>query len=406
MRLSIVAFALVGCGGGLCDPEGVRAALAEAAPGDRVVLGSCTVAGDFVVPRGVTLTGDQSIVEGTITMQADSTLADLTVRTGAGTAVLVENVAPVVIERVELVGDVTEESDVPFDPSSGEWATHGLVATGVGHLELHDVTIRGFARFGALFVASTVEWRGGELDGNHGTGLMAASGVIDIEDLRIARTYATSGIVPSYAAVFRSGARVHTERTVLEDNEGYGILHDGADGGHVSLRAERTAEPAVWVQSTADFALAGEGTLLSESGLAGLVAIEVAELYVADVTVRDTRALTRISGTSEIEVGDGLHLVLASTERLRLERLALEDNERAGMLLESADGAIAADAIGAVMVSGDSNGAIAQSPTEIIPLGEWDASVERAGATAANDAAVVDRFAIVGAVAPMFLPGE
>jgi hypothetical protein len=399
----------VGCDGGLCDPDAVQRALEAAVPGDEVALGACTIEGSFDVPIGVTLSGqDGTTIAGSVSLDNDATLADLTVRAGVGTAVTAENVAQVTLERVVLVGPVTAESDVPIDPSADEWATHGIVATGVREVNLDDVTVRGFARFGALFVATNVTWTGGVIEGNHGTGMMAASGIISITDLRIAGTLATSGIVPSYAAVFRSGARVHTEDLVVEDNEGYGILHDAADGGHVSLRAERNAEPAVWVQSTDDFALAGEGTLLADNGLAGLVATDVTSLYVADVTVRGTLLRTRIVGTGDIEVGDGMHIVVASTADVRLERLALEDNARAGLLLESADGMISEDAIGPITVSagGDANGAVAQSTTAIIPIGEWGASIERSGAASANDASLIDRLSIVGAVAPMFLPGD
>jgi hypothetical protein len=51
------AWIAVGCGGpaGICD--GAEAALASAAPGDVVTLGSCEVAGPLHVPPGVTLEG-------------------------------------------------------------------------------------------------------------------------------------------------------------------------------------------------------------------------------------------------------------------------------------------------------------------------------------------------------------
>src|SRR5689334_20668012 len=51
---------------GICDAPGLTAALATAGPGDTIVIGSCTISGEFVVPAGVTVKGS-GIAASTVT---------------------------------------------------------------------------------------------------------------------------------------------------------------------------------------------------------------------------------------------------------------------------------------------------------------------------------------------------
>src|SRR5688500_10423409 len=98
MRSAWWMIALAGCGGGLCGRSAVESALADAARGDRVVLGACTVEGPLVVPGGGTAAGVQgTVVEGTVTMEMDAVLADLTVRVDRGSEVEARAVSHILI---------------------------------------------------------------------------------------------------------------------------------------------------------------------------------------------------------------------------------------------------------------------------------------------------------------------
>jgi hypothetical protein len=235
---------------------------------------------------------------------------------------------------------------------------------------------------------------------------MVVGGTLSLSDVEIRSTMASGGSVPAYGAVFRGGATIDTARLVLADNGGYGAIHDDTTAAHLDLIGERNAQPALWVQACPSFALSGAASRIADNGLGGIVAVDVASLQVRDAAITTTRTLTRLVGTDAIQVGDGIHLDLATTAGVRIADVRLTDNERAGMLVSTAEATVADTAIGAVEVSGASLGVVAQSDAAVITSGTWDSSVVRGGATIVNDAAFATRLDIVGAVAPMFFPAE
>lgn len=414
--LAIAVTALSGCMDP-CDPAALTAALEAAGPGTVVEAGACRYEVALTVPAGVTLRGagvDLTTIAGTgagsaISMEDGAVLRAVTVEVERGRAVDASGVAAVTLREVAIRGpvDASMAAALGPTPSDSETATHGLVLNGVGRAgspaQLSDVDVRGFARFGALFVDSHVRWERGAASENLGTGIMASGGSVALSDLEVCSTW--RGVSPfGYGMVFRDGAEASSDRLVVCDNDGAGALHDGATAAHRGIDASGNADAALWVQRADAFTL--EGATLEDNRLAGVVLVETAAATIADSRIDRTREATRIVGDVELSVGDGLQAVLASAGGLRVERVTLSGNERAGIVLQVADGVVPASATTAVVVEaeGDALGALAQSETAALAPSVWGAGLERRGSAAVNDAATVDRVGVLGAVAPMFLP--
>ncbi|HJL18147.1 MAG TPA: hypothetical protein RMH99_20960 [Sandaracinaceae bacterium LLY-WYZ-13_1] len=413
----LAAFALaVGCDGELCDAEDVQAALDDAAEGEVVEAGACEIDGALRVPAGVTLRGqgaEATAIVGNggavVTVGSGAGLEALSVRAELGRAVVVEGPGAARLAGLVVAGPVDEGgADVlPPMPGPDETATHGLIVDGAGSTDapvvLDDVTVRGFGRFGALFLDSHVAWEGGGASENLATGLMAVGGRVELTDVAITDTY--RGLSPfAYGAVFRDGAQVVSDGLVLRDNQGPGALHDHATIEHAALEARGNDDPGLWVQSSARLGV--DGATLEDNAVAGLVVVDTEDVTVTGTTLSDTRMAIRVVDDVELQAGDGIHLVMPTASSLRLEGVTASGNPRAGLLVEVGDGALPDGAVSDVVVdaSGDAFGAVAQTPSAPLAPDVFGAGLERRGAAAANDAALADRLGIFGAVAPMFLP--
>jgi hypothetical protein len=430
--LALLTLPLVSaCGNDVCDdPAG---ALAAAVDGETVSMGSCRATGNVTVPAGVIFRGEPgSVLAGRVTLEPGSSLSGITIEAGGvvasgsegsvtidnvtvemetGVAVRIEGIGAD-LSGVTLRGTVTADNatDVPPMPVGDEWPTHGLLLVDAGSaespVELNDVEVSGFARFGALFRNSHVEWRGGGASENLTVGAMAERGSITVEGASFERNYQGVQPFPAFGAVFTDGVEVATTDVQVSENEGYGLLHDDATVGHVDLVATNNGDAAVWVQAGRSFMLAGESSMLAGNLLAGVVLVETPDAMIQDATIDTSSLATRIDGeTGMVQVGDGVHAVVGSASGLIFDGLTMTGNERAGMLLDVADGSVD----GAVMDvtvdgSGESLGVIAQGPAGVIPSGTWDENVTRLGATVANDAALDEALDIVGLIGPMFVP--
>ena len=442
IALSLVA--LIGCAGEdgpASSAAELSAALGGAGAGDTVRASAGTFRGSFVVPDGVTLegAGDGTILESSddravVILRATSaqtTVRNVTVRstgsaaivaTGAGTAtvdtVRVESTRGIGIGGedagtfrlvdVSLVGPVTRDnvSSLPLDPTPADTATHGIVLVRVADAELLRVTVNGYAKFGALFVESGVDWDTGNANENVSTGMMSYGGSATLTGVEIARTIGGFTLIPPYNAVFANGSIVSTTNLVASGGEGYGVLHSATGGNHVNLVAEDNTAAGLWAQDTAGLSLSGASSRIANNAFAGVVALESADVTIEDAAITDTRMARRVFGeTGTVEVGDGIQLVRSVTA-ITLRNLTLTNNQRAGTLIDL--GGSTTDGITLTSVTanatGTSLGVVAQNGT--LTAG-WDATVARMGDTATNDPAFLTSGAlldIAGVVAPTDMP--
>lgn len=407
--------ALVGCSDP-CDPASLGAALRAASAGAVIEAGACRYEASLRVPPGVTLRGqgsERTVVAGTgdgsaIVLEDGAVLEAVGVEVARGRGVSASD-ARVTLRDVAIRGPLDAASAAALGPAPTptETATHGLVITGGGSadtpVELEDVDVRGFARFGALFIDSHVAWDGGAASESLGTGIMASGGSLTAADLEVCSIWRGSSPF-GYGIVTRGGAGVETDRLVLCDNEGAGALHDGAGAVHRALDASGNEDAALWIQRVTTFSL--EDATLTDNRLAGVVLVDAGAATIEDSSISGTRAATRIVDDLELRAGDGVQAILPTASGLRLARVTLSGNERAGIVLQATDGLVPASVATGVVVEseGDALGALAQTESALLDPSVWGAGLERRGAAVANDPAAVDRVSVLGAVAPMFLP--
>ena len=116
-----------GCdGASVCDPAGLQAALDAAEAGDVVTLGSCTVHGSFRVPAGAVVEG---AADGTSVLEGDVLLGNVVVRLDPGTP-------------------ETTLRNVRIDSS----LTVALLARGAGAIRVEDVEVHVASGFGVVLV--------------------------------------------------------------------------------------------------------------------------------------------------------------------------------------------------------------------------------------------------------------
>jgi hypothetical protein len=430
-----------GCGrGGPCSAAEVAAALAEASPGDTVRLGVCDVEGPITVPAGITLTGageDRTRVVGEgsgalVTLlpgEAETALTgltvvsrhragivasgegrfrvdDVTVEAHRGLALGVEEARRLLLNNVSLQGpvgteNVDEISMLPRPDVLDATGTHGLVLVRVEDATLVNVTSSGFAYFGALFAESEVAWNGGGASDNLRTGLMIWDGSASLSGLEFCRTLLGLQLW-SAGTVFAGGASIISTRLNVCDGGGYGMLHDDVAAEHVDPRVEGNRHVGVWVQNgERRFSLTGALAEIAGNTFAGMVFLEAGDIVLRDAHIHGTRMGSRVLvDAGRLEVGDGLQVI--GPESMDVLDLRIEDNARAGLLIDLEDGIFDAGWLSNVQVEafGEQLGAVAQNGE--LPEG-WDAGVSRNATAATNDAAfqsVGDPLDTVGVIGP------
>jgi hypothetical protein len=299
--------------------------------------------------------------------------------------------------------------------SVGRWArigpAYGLYVDGVADAVLTDVDVSGLAEYAVVLRESNVRWTSGSVGDNLGVGIRQIRGSLAIDSVSIESTLQGVRGTPAYAFAATDGATIDATSLSLLDNERYGLLLLDGAGTFVDLVAERNADAAIWCGSCDGFAMRGTATMLADNGFAGVVVAGSRQVQIDDAVIVGTRTADRPVGEFGVRrVGDGLHL-LANVENVTVERVALRDNGRAGLVVDLGTGTstvVLRDVT--VDGSGDSLGAVAgraDGAGQLVPVapGGWDDGITRMGATVANDAAAPPTMDAVGVGAPSDLPG-
>ena len=442
---ALLLTSLVACTGdaGSCpDAASLQAQLDAASPGDTVSLGACAVAGPLTIPAGVRLEGagrDASTITGAagmravtlvpgdgasatalagLTVQSDGCAAivamgagavsieDVRVRASRGVGVAIEGATAATVSSVAIEGPIeAATADArppplpPFRCGSSDVATHGIVLVDVATATIDDATVSGLAAFGIVAVRTDLTLLDSAVTTGLGTGLEVFGGSASIERVTLSGIRTGAGAIESYAGVFLAGADVTTTGLTVEDNGSFGLFHDGATAVHRDLIAQRNGFAAAWAQDVTSLDIGG-ASRFEDNAFAGIVALQSSGVLVGDATIARTVEGVRISGARTIRSADGIALV--DTEAT-LTRLALEDNDRVGALVDLAGGTTSAVTLTDVTVGGTGTelGVVAQNGT--VAMG-WDSGVTRSGATAANDAAFTGTLPIADIVGPPCFP--
>jgi hypothetical protein len=402
------------------------AALDEASAGDTVHIAAGSYTGSFVVPPGVALVGEGTnatelrsapggrpvvrltpgdgtsalaglrvrVDEGSgIVAVGDACveLRDLEVYVSRGLGVGLEDLRCAHLARVQVQGSVTADNvqSLPETISASTAASHGVVALRVRDVQLADVEIEGMAAQAAVFEDSVVRWDRGGVANSHGVGIIAAAGSLDAVGIEIVDMVDSDLLGFEYGLVSSRSASVQSTDLVVRDLPGTAVLHDGGSATHEGLSIAASQQAGLWVQNAQRVELRGGSapeSVIRDVGLAGIMAVDVEELRVADTRVTNVTRAVRAVALGPVEVGDGIQVV-GQHPRVSLTRVALEGNARVGYLAEvdDADG-LSAEAV-TLTVSGDGLGAILQLAG--VPQA-WTA-IPRSQAAEENDMAFVDR---------------
>ncbi|MGE0789777.1 MAG: right-handed parallel beta-helix repeat-containing protein [Sandaracinaceae bacterium] len=310
--------------------------------------------------------------------------------------------------------------------ANGRWATltatYGLVLSGVTSATLTDVTVAGFAQWGAVLVDSGVTWSGGAVADTLGIGVRQAGGTLALTDVSVEGTRAGLRGERPYGVITAEGGRLEGHRVIVADNDRYGVLISGGTGILEDLVAERNGDAALWVASTTDFELCGTATRIADNDFAGAVVTDSTGVRLADGAIRASREVERPVGIGVLRVGDGVHLTGLSGP-IELVDLTIEENARSGIVLDLGATGVSHATFTNVAVTGSGTqlGAVAGRPASgglaIEPPGSWDSGITRNPALSANDAAFTGTIAavedalpsaisppgdVLGVVAPMF----
>ena len=330
-----------------------------------------------------------------------ATVRDTQIQVPRGVGLGAEGLASLILSNVEIVGPVTSDNAgvQPLSPTPADSASHGLVVIRVGDARFDRVRVRGFAAFGGLLVESQTSWADGEVSETLGTGLMVHGGSADIDGVTVRLGYQGFRLVPSYGVVTSAQAEMSTARVEICDIEGPGLLHDASTVDHEDLIVRDNADVGLWIQEDATMRLHGVGSLVSNNGLAGVVAMRARDVMVEDAEIASTRLLPRaVGGMRSVTAGDGVQVV-GSGDRVLLRNVVLRDNARIGALFDLEGQTTERLGLEGVNVEGAGSqfGVIAQGGT-LLP--DWDVGVQRLGATVINDSIFEGRLDILEAVSP------
>lgn len=300
------------------DANEARAALAGSPTGTCVVLAGGSYAGPFDVPAGVSLVaqnGSKVTVTGGTAQNAAIALAegsqlygvDVVDSVGVGVAVRAANA---------LVGavTVTGSKSAALAILCKEAATPGCQA---GAVKLTEVVLEKSV-LGLWVSGAHVVMKNGSSDNHAGTSLSAAAGVIATD-----------------------GASLDMDGTLVEKNQGAGILIDGAQtkASIKNATINENGERGLWAQRVAGTldapAVRIEGCTITKNKVVGVGSVAVRGIIIVGGKVAETVAapVTTSLKTNE-QVGDGIGFF--DSGDIKVDGTTFESNARAAGVLDNA----------------------------------------------------------------------
>lgn len=432
------------CGdSGICGRAELEAALAAAAPGDTVLVGACVIEGSFVLPDEVTLAGQEESVLRSTTAEpvvstdgsVGATLRDLRVEVqhggvgiravGGGTLHL-EDVT-VDVTRGIAVGIRASGAEVhglsivgPIDETNADFASLEPADTGAfglvgAELGAHEISLErfhaeGFSVAAVSLAEGTLSWVGAEsgadVEATRGVGVALFGTEATLDSVAIdgmLSGFSLPGLGLTVSSLGGRTATLDASGLAVTDGAGYGLFSDGAD---VVLRDA----------TFADLGLAGarlQGGTFDATDLvaernrgAGVMAINTVSVSIerARLDAQLTHVFS-ISAVVSYRIGDGID-VLRDPEStvpgppldLRLADVTMTNNERAGLLLDAADGLASVDLV-RVEVTAMAAGFGAVKQRTPLPIG-WDSMVVRSPEAVANDLGFPGMIDVLGIMMP------
>jgi hypothetical protein len=382
---TVVALALAACsdnGDKICtDADCLKGALQNASAGSTVRVGAGTIEGNFAVPAGVALEGagagstvlksagagpvlevtadgsgtairDLSVEGGStggIYVGGDGalTLSGLNVSVTGGFCVRVREIGSLTAENLDLSGNVVwdVQSTIQAKPSGDRWALAGLAVIKVGQADLKNIDATGFASCGVLLHRTPAVWDGGEMHEMVGSGVhVDGQALVTLKNVSSHDIW--GGATPfGYGLVASNGAEVNGEGVIARDNHVAGMLFDHATGEHTDVVVTGNNSRGVWIQYCGQ---AGSGPSVvfsgTENNLDGNDGVAFGVYYSAGVSlsnghVSGTQGANHIPyglETGMVQIGDAVEITYS--DELTFKNLALDNNIRAGVVVDGRDG--------------------------------------------------------------------
>lgn len=303
---------------GASDSGSARAALASAPSGTCIVLAGGAYEGPFEVPAGVSLVaqnGSRVTVTGGTAQNAAIALAegsqlygvDVLDAVGVGVAIRAANA------RVGAT-TVTGAKNAALAILCKEAATPGC---GAGSITLNEVRLEKSA-LGLWVSGAHVTMKNGSSDNHAGTSLAAAAGVVATD-----------------------GASLDLDGTLVEKNQGAGILIDGAQtkASIKNVTVNENGERGIWVQKVAGTidapAVRIDGCTISKNKLVGVGSVAVRGIIIVGGKVVETVAVpVQTSLMKNEQVGDGVGFF--DSGDIKMDGTTVESNARAAGVLDNA----------------------------------------------------------------------
>lgn len=311
----------------------VQAALDKAPKGACVVLtGSSYGAGtEYTVKEGITLVGGKGLRPGVdrAIIVVGGKVANLDVTNAPGIGIALKGAATV--QDVKVTGAKTAAMTITGDAT------------------LEDVVLEKSA-VGILAKGAKVTMKGGRVSENGSSSLTSGAGIIAAD-----------------------GTTLDIEGTVIEKNDGPGIVVDGSSSKLTakSLKVLDNAAQGVWVQNaegTIDApAVRLEDSEVARNKLVGVGALESRGIIVVGGRIGETRAAPTVTNLAKTEdIGDGLFLFKGGD--LKVENTTLEANARTAGIIDGSDRGIIV--VGGKVTAGPSNlKVVVQNTTATVDIG-------------------------------------
>ncbi len=426
----------IGCGDP-CDSDGVRARLAESASGETIDVAGCMdLMGDFVVPPGRTLAGPAHI-DGSVTLMTEgeraSVLRDvsvtshrigvttvgegaarieggaLTVVTGVGLSL---DAASSTLDGVTVTGNVTEanrDESRWLSVTSSTEATHGVVI-GSGVVRITGARITGFAWAGVSVGDELIDGGTTPLDvrlidsvvgHGLGIGIVSSAPTLTLMNVQVEQVWTGVRGWPSYGVLVVDGDASSVDLGIT-DADGFGLVQIAGTSMHGDLIIEHTGDVGAWFGADVEAGMIGEGTRISDTGFAAILAVDASALAMLGGSISGVRAELRTVGVrGAISVGDGIDAIGTP---LTLRDVSIEGAERIGLLLDAGVTSSLTDVrvTSAGEAFGAAQGTIDRGAEDFLsaPIAGWDSGITRLGTAAVNDAALTERLSVAIASAP------
>jgi hypothetical protein len=435
------------------DSANLVKSIATAKSGSVIKLDICTLEGPLMIPAGVTvqglgkgmsrisskagglavqlmpgkpaarLTGVTVVSNGTAAIaswgEGSVELEEVEVQVNSGVGIAAEKLSSLSLKHVTVAGLVNDRNALSYPPevSPKNAPTHGLVALGIGKVDLSDVSLSGLADFGALVLGSTLTWTGGGTSSTLGTGLFVGGGATTLTDVSLCGTFRGKRSRLAANGAFTGKATITSHGLTTCDGEGLGLLHVDVTATHSDLVATGNAAPGVWVQGSPSFELAGTSNVIDKNQLAGLVFVDVLKVKLANAKISNTGMAKLPFGENHasVSLGDGIQLIRSATD-VWFDSVGVSENAHTGFQIDLGPNEITSPLFKMLWTgvtaesSGKAYGAVCQgSPNGV---GEvwgpgvvgWDTGILRSGAAAINDGLLVDPNDRVGLVDPNDMP--